>query len=139
MTIAILGATGFVGTALLSEALTRGHHLTAIVRDPTKLTTYNDRLIVVAGDVNHPAQLARQLVGHDLVLSAFNPGWTPPDLYNAFLTGSRTIEQATAQAGVPRLLVIGGAVVFSSTVTRSWIVRSFRLCTSRDLPLPATT
>ena len=108
MTIAILGATGFVGTALLSEALTRGHHLTAIVRDPTKLTTYNDRLTVVAGDVNHPAQLARQLVGHDLVLSAFNPGWTHPDLYNAFLTGSRTIEQATAQAGVPRLLVIGG-------------------------------
>ncbi len=109
MKIALLGATGFVGTTLLSEALTRGHHVTAIVRDPAKLTTPSDRLTVETGDVNQPAQLAQQLAGHDLVLSAYNAGWGNPDLYQAFLAGSRTIEQATAQAGVPRLLVIGGA------------------------------
>lgn len=108
MKIAILGATGFVGSALLAEALTRGHHLTAIVLDPARLTTSTNLLTVVAGDVNHPAQLVQQLAGHDLVLSAFNPGWNHPDLYNAFLAGSRTIEQTTAQAGVPRLLVSGG-------------------------------
>ncbi len=43
------------------------------------------------------------------MLSAYNAGWGNPDLYNDFLAGSRSIEQATAQAGVPRLLVIGGA------------------------------
>ncbi len=109
MKIALLGATGFVGTALLPEALTRGHQVTAIVRDPARLTTTSDRLTVEAGDVNDAARLARQLAGHDLVLSAYNAGWGHPDLYQAFLTGSRAIEQATAQAGVPRLLVIGGA------------------------------
>jgi len=109
MKIALLGATGFVGTALLTEALTRSHHVTAIVRDPAALTTSSDLLTVEQGDVNQVAQLAQQLAGHDLVLSAYNPGWTHPDLYNAFLTGSRAIEQATAQAGVPRLVVIGGA------------------------------
>ena len=109
MKIALLGATGFVGTALLHEALTRGHHVTAIVRDPAKLTTPNSLLTAEAGDVNEPEKLAQQLAGHDLVLSAFNPGWSNPDLYHAFLVGSRAIEQATAQAGVPRLLVIGGA------------------------------
>jgi uncharacterized protein len=109
MKIALLGATGFVGTALLAEALTRGHHVTAIVRDPAKLTAPNDHLTVVTGDVDQPEQLARQLAGHDLVLSAYNPGWGHPDLYHAFLAGSRAIERATAQAGVPRLLVIGGA------------------------------
>ena len=109
MKIALLGATGFVGTALLTEALTRSHHVTAIVRDPAKLPTPSDRLTVATGDVNQPAQLARQLAGHDLVLSAYNAGWGHPDLYQAFLAGSRAIEQATAQAGVPRLLVIGGA------------------------------
>lgn len=109
MNIALLGATGFVGTALLTEALTRGHHVTAIVRDPAKLSSSHNLLTVVAGDVNHLVQLAQQLVGHDLVLSAFNPGWNHPDLYTAFLAGSQAIEQATAQAGVPRLLVIGGA------------------------------
>ncbi|GAA4493121.1 NAD(P)-dependent oxidoreductase [Hymenobacter ginsengisoli] len=108
MKIALLGATGFVGAALLHEALTRGHHVTAIVRDPAKLTTTNDLLTVVTGDVNQPAQLAQQLTGHDLVLSAYNAGWGHPDLYTAFIAGSKAIEQATEQAGVPRLLVIGG-------------------------------
>ena len=109
MKINILGATGFVGTALLHEALTRGHHVTAIVRDPARLPADRDHLTVVTGDVNQPEALARQLAGHDLVLSAYNPGWARPNLYAEFMAGSRAIEQATAQAGVPRLLVIGGA------------------------------
>ncbi len=109
MKIALIGATGFVGTALLHEALTRGHHVTALVRDPAKLATPHDHLRVVPGDVHQPEELARQLAGYDLVLSAFNPGWSHPELYQAFLAGSRAIERATAQAGGPRLLVIGGA------------------------------
>ena len=109
MKSALLGATGFVGTALLHEALTRGHHVTALVPDPATVPTANNLLTVVQGDVYQPEQLAGKLAGHDLVLSAFNPGWSNPDLYNAFLAGSRFIEQATAQAGVSRLLVSGGA------------------------------
>ena len=107
--IALLGATGFVGTALLTEALARGHRVTAVVRDPAALSTPNALLTVVRGDVNDPARLAPQLAGHDVVLSAFNPGWIHPALYEAFLAGSRAIEHATAEAGVPRLVVIGGA------------------------------
>ncbi|MVN77200.1 NAD(P)H-binding protein [Hymenobacter sp. HMF4947] len=109
MKIALIGATGFVGSRLLHEALTRGHHVTAIVRDPAKLTEQSDQLTVVTGDVNNPTQLAEQLAGHDVVLNAFNAGWTNPNLYHDFLAGSRAIEKATAQAGVPRLFVIGGA------------------------------
>ncbi len=55
MKIALLGATGFVGTALLSEALARGHQITAIVRDPAKLSTRHDLLTVEAGDVENTA------------------------------------------------------------------------------------
>jgi putative NADH-flavin reductase len=109
MNIALLGATGFVGSHLLREALQRGHHVTAIVRDPSKLTAQPGHLTVVQGDVNQPDQLAEQLKGHDLVLNAFNAGWTNPNLYADSLAGNRAIEQATEQAGVPRLVVIGGA------------------------------
>ena len=109
MHIALLGATGFVGAALLAEALARGHRVTAVVRNPAALTTPHDLLTVVQGDVNQPAALARQLAGHDLVLSAYNAGWGRPDLYDAFLAGSRAIEHATAEAGVPRFVVVGGA------------------------------
>jgi len=43
------------------------------------------------------------------VLNAFNAGWTNPNLCADFLAGSRAIDQATEQAGVPRLFVIDGA------------------------------
>ena len=109
MKIALIGATGFVGSNLLREALLRGHAVTALVRDPAKLAEAPARLAVVAGDVHDPARLAQELAGHDLVLSAFNAGWHNPDLYHDFLAGCRTIEQATEAAGVPRLLVVGGA------------------------------
>ena len=109
MKIALIGATGFVGSKLLTEALSRGHQVTAIVRDPAKLTEKSDRLTIVTGDVNQPEQFAQQLVGHDIVLNAFSAGWENPNLYADFLAGSRAIEKATEQAEVPRLLAIGGA------------------------------
>jgi putative NADH-flavin reductase len=109
MKIALIGATGFVGSNLLREALQRGHQVTAIVRDPSKLAEPQPNLTVVPGDVNDAAKLAQQLQGHDIVINSFNAGWANPNLYDDFLAGCRAIERATEQAGVPRLLAIGGA------------------------------
>ena len=109
MKIALIGATGFVGSKLLHEALNRGHQVTAIVRDASKVSEKNDLLTVVTGDANKPEELAKLLAGHDIVLSAYNAGWGNPNIYDDFLAGSRDIAQATEQAGVSRLLVIGGA------------------------------
>ncbi|GGG53693.1 NAD(P)-dependent oxidoreductase [Hymenobacter glacieicola] len=109
MKIALIGATGFVGPKLLHEALNRGHQVTAIVRDPAKLTEQHENLTVVTGDVNQVDELAQQLAGHDVVLSSFNAGWTNPNLYEDFLQGSRNIEAATEKSGVKRLIAIGGA------------------------------
>ena len=47
--------------------------------------------------------------GQDAVISAFNPGWNAPDLYQQFLRGSSAIERGVANSGVRRLLVVGGA------------------------------
>ncbi len=109
MKIALIGATGFVGAHLLREALTRGHQVTAIVRTPAKLTATHDHLTVVQGDVTHVGALAQQLASHDVVLSAFSPGWDTPNIYADTLAGSQDLEAAAAQSGVPRLVVIGGA------------------------------
>ena len=56
MNIVLLGATGFVGSALLTEAIERGHMVTAIVRDPEKIAP-RERLSVKAGDVYDAARL----------------------------------------------------------------------------------
>jgi putative NADH-flavin reductase len=108
MKIALIGGTGFVGTAALNEALQRGHHVTALARDPAKIAPRSG-LTVVKADVKDPDQVAAAVKGHDAVISAFNPGWNAPDLYDAFLDGSRAIVSGVKRAGVKRVLVVGGA------------------------------
>jgi putative NADH-flavin reductase len=109
MKIAIIGASGFVGSKLLDEALQRGHNVTAIVRNPEKITSNNSNLTVQSVDVFDEAALTEALTGHDAVLSAYNAGWENPNLYDDFLNASKIIESATEKAGVKRLLVVGGA------------------------------
>jgi putative NADH-flavin reductase len=107
MNIALIGASGFIGSALRKEALTRGHHVTALVSNPQKLEAAPN-LRAVKADVNDTDALAAQLRGHEAVLSAFS-GHAQADTLGYYLRGIRSIIAATAQAGVARLLVVGGA------------------------------
>lgn len=109
MKLAIIGASGFVGSALLDEALQRGHDVTAIVRHPEKITKVDPKLTVKQGDAQDADTVAELVAGHDAVLSAFNAGWTNSNLYEDFLEGCKAIEKGTEQSGVKRLLVVGGA------------------------------
>ena len=108
MKIALIGATGFVGSAILKEALDRGHEVTAIARHPEKIKAQNN-LSIVKSDVMDSDKLAELLKGNDVVVSAYNAGWTNPDLYNEFMKGSESIQEAVKKSGVKRLIVNGGA------------------------------
>jgi uncharacterized protein len=108
MKIALIGATGFVGSALLEELLQRGHLVTALAREPAKLANRSG-LTVVAADVYQAPQVAQAVEDQDLVLSAFNPGWTDAQLYAHFMAGSRAIVAGVQRARVGRLVMIGGA------------------------------
>jgi putative NADH-flavin reductase len=108
MKIALIGATGFVGTAVLAELLQRGHQVTALVRDAAKLAPRPGLAVVVADALDADA-VAAAVRGQDAVVSAFNPGWDAPDLYAKFLQGSAAIERGVQASGVKRLLVVGGA------------------------------
>lgn len=108
MKVALIGATGFVGSALLEEMAHRGYQVTAIARAIDKISVKNDKIKAVAADVTDKKALADILKGNDVVLSAFNAGWSNPNIYDDFLKGSKAIQQATKDAGVKRYLVIGG-------------------------------
>lgn len=107
MNIALIGASGFIGTALRREALARGHQVTALVSQPQKIEAA-PRLKAVKADVNAAGELASQLEGHDVVLSAFS-GHAQEDVEGYYLAGIRSIIEATRRSRVPRLLVVGGA------------------------------
>ncbi|MGL5155456.1 MAG: NAD(P)H-binding protein, partial [Aeromonas veronii] len=53
MKIALIGASGFVGSAILNEAISRGHHVTAIVRDVSKVAAH-PQVTAVAVDAQNP-------------------------------------------------------------------------------------
>lgn len=108
MQVALIGATGFVGAAVLKELLQRGHNVVALVRDPAKLAA-QPHLKVVQADVLDAAQVQSAVAGSDAVLSAYNAGWTNPHIYDDFMRGSRAIVQGVKAAGVKRYLVVGGA------------------------------
>ena len=108
MKIALIGGSGFVGSALLEELLRRGHQVTALARNPGKFSA-RERLAVVGADALDAAQVARAVQAHDAVISAYNPGWQEPNIHALFLQGSKAITEGVKRSGVKRLLMVGGA------------------------------
>mgnify|MGYP001559667822 CR=1 FL=1 len=108
MKVAIIGASGNVGSAIRDEALARGHNVTAIVRHPEKITVKNPALKVVQGDVLK-GEVDKLVRGQDAVISAYNPGWANPNIAPETTVAYKAIVEGVKKAGVKRLLVVGGA------------------------------
>ena len=109
MKTALIGASGFVGSAILKELLSRGYEVEALVRNPENVKVNNPHLTVKKVDVADTKALADDLKGYDTIISAYNPGWTNPDIYNLTLQNYPRILEAAKEAGVKRLLIVGGA------------------------------
>ncbi|NUU01619.1 NAD(P)-dependent oxidoreductase [Herbaspirillum robiniae] len=98
MNIALIGATGNVGSRILEEALRRGHQVIAIARDAGKIAA-RDKLTARSADVKDTAALATAIAGADVVVSSGRfANFTAAD-----------VLPALKQAGVKRLAVVGGA------------------------------
>jgi putative NADH-flavin reductase len=105
MKIAIIGATGFVGSNVLNELSSRNHEITAIARNPKNGSNAN----WVAADIFDTDALSEILKGNDVVINAYNPGWANPNIYDDFINGSKSIQEAVKKSGVKRFITIGGA------------------------------
>jgi NAD(P)H-binding len=73
MKVLVLGATGGTGRQIISQAIERGHSVTAFVRAPDPLKLFGDRIVVIQGDLLNRSELKRVLEGRDAVLSSFGP------------------------------------------------------------------
>lgn len=114
MKISIIGATGFVGRALVAEALLRHHQVTAISRHSNQLSQHA-HLITAAGDITDIPWLTSRLKGQDVVISAFNGGWQTPNLYQDTVAGNLAILHAVQKSMVKRFIVVGGAGSLKTT------------------------
>ncbi len=98
MSIALIGASGNVGSRILKELSDREHAVTAIARHPENIAKL-PKVIAKQGDVFDKAALSDLLKGHDIVISAVHFTASDPHI----------LLDAVKAAGVKRYLVVGGA------------------------------
>jgi uncharacterized protein len=107
--IVLIGASGFIGSAILNEALDRGHNVIAVVRHPDRIKTVNKHLIVKQIDASAANKLAEVCKDADAVISSYNPGWKNPEIATETSIVYKAIIEGVKKSGVKRLLVVGGA------------------------------
>lgn len=129
--VALIGASGFVGNAILNELLNRGHRVTAIVRHASKIKASSPNLEVKEIDVEDIPAMIEVLKGKDAVISAYNPGWSNPNMYEDTLRVYPKILDEVKASGVKRLQIVGGAgslfvkpglrLVDTGTLPEAWL------------------
>ncbi|MFC8266979.1 NAD(P)-dependent oxidoreductase [Streptomyces cinereoruber] len=112
--IIVFGAGGRAGRAAVTEARSRGHRVTAVVRDPAGHAGLSaaDGVRTVAGDVTRADDVTRLSAGHDAAISAVHDPAARPE---AFFTGaSRALLDGLERADVHRLVGVGLASVLET-------------------------
>jgi uncharacterized protein len=104
--IALFGATGMIGSRIAAEATSRGHQVTALVRDPARVPGGNANLRAVQADVLDAGSIAATTRGHDVVASAYSP---PSDDVAVLTKATHALVEGVRAAGLKRLVVVGGA------------------------------
>ena len=109
MKLTVFGATGGIGRELVRQALASGHRVTAVVRDPARLTVTGTGLEVVRADLTDPEVIRPALTGRNAVLSGLGPRSRGDAGVAARLT--RTVLAAMEAESVRRLVVVSAAPV----------------------------
>ncbi|RPE41548.1 putative NADH-flavin reductase [Streptomyces sp. Ag109_O5-1] len=109
MNLTVFGATGGIGREIVRQALASGHRVTAVVRDPARLTVTGPGLEVVRADLTDPEVVRPAVTGRDAVLSGLGPRGRKDAGVAARLT--RTVLAAMQAEGVRRLVVVSAAPV----------------------------
>jgi len=112
MRLVLFGANGSAGSCIAQEALSRGHQVSAVVRDSSRFTMRHEHLTVVVGNVCDPVSVAEIVKGHDAVISAAGPGAAianDPTQAPMVVQAAHALIEGLKQAGVCRLIVVGGA------------------------------
>jgi putative NADH-flavin reductase len=104
MKVVLYGASGMIGSRILRELASRGHEVTAVVRNPDKVTA--EGVTVVKGDVTGADSVAATAQGAEAAITAYAP---PQTEVQAVVEAARSLLAGLTTAGVKRVLVVGGA------------------------------
>ena len=104
MKLTVFGATGGVGREVVTQALDRGDHVTAYVRNTAKLDLTHPNLTVITGELTDREAVRRAVRGADAVTSALGPSLDRKAAGMPLVDGTRTIVDAMQAEGVERYI-----------------------------------
>jgi len=112
MRVVLYGATGMIGSRILKELLSRGHTVTAVTRDPSKLQAQSN-VTIEKGDMLDADTIAKVAKGADVVISSYGPPSGPqgpdPTKASQLSDATRALLGGIRRAGAPRIIMVGGA------------------------------
>jgi putative NADH-flavin reductase len=106
MKIMLIGSTGMIGSRIMNEALSRGHHVTSLMRDTSRTGEMKPGLEYVTGDIFNPESVAEAAVDHDAVVSAYGPRAEDAQLV---VKAAHALVEALTRVEPIRLIEINGA------------------------------
>jgi putative NADH-flavin reductase len=109
MKLAVFGGTGRTGRPVIEQALAAGHEVTALVRDPAKLSITHERLKVFKGDVMNAQDVEQAVAGQDAVITVI--GRTKESPSTLMTTATENIIAAMKKHNVGRIISLTGAGV----------------------------
>ncbi|MEO5979330.1 MAG: SDR family oxidoreductase [Chryseolinea sp.] len=107
LNILVIGANGGIGAQVVRRALSQGHSVTAILRNPDKLLVNHDELTIVQGDILRPDQIQSVFMDKDVVISAI--GSNSRKRTSLYSDGARHILEAMNVAGITRCFFISAS------------------------------
>ncbi|HEY0702981.1 MAG TPA: NAD(P)H-binding protein [Candidatus Acidoferrales bacterium] len=105
-TIVLFGSTGMIGQRIQAEALSRGHHVTAVVRETSRTGEHRANLDYRTADIFDPEKIAAAAVGHDVVVSAYGPGKGDANLV---VKAAHSLIEGLTRVEPIRLIAVSGA------------------------------
>jgi len=124
MNLTIFGANGGIGREVVTQALDAGHHVTASIRNPAKLTATHPNLTVITGELTDRDAVQRAVHGADAVISALGPSLDRKATGMPLVEGTRTIVDAMRAEGVERYIGMATPGYLGRDTIRASITRA---------------
>jgi putative NADH-flavin reductase len=128
MKVAVFGATGFSGRAILLEALKQGHDVSILVRDASKIKIKDQKLRIVEGNIMDSQVVASILHHQDAVIQCLGVGGKGDGKPTTFISeANKIIVDEMEKQKVSRLIAMSNVGAGNSLSFQPWLFTNFIL------------
>jgi putative NADH-flavin reductase len=120
MKVVVFGATGFVGNAILKEALAKNHQVTILVRNKSSVSINDKKLTIIEGNVMDRKKVSEVLENQDAVIQCLGAGGKDVNPTTFISNATKIIVEEMEKLNIKRLLAISNVGTGNSIGYNPW-------------------